>query len=177
MDVAAAEAAAITVTVSRVGDDLAWQVQNSGQGDVWAFLLVPTIADGRQTFAVDSAWLASEGETLLVRKVDTPLAGRRAVASDDDVRTGAVLLKPGEVRRGLVRLGNEVTLRHPYEGEGPRVPVTRVVMEVGWVPWREAAQPQRLEWKGQPFAYLYAEDEPGGQRFARSVPLDWARPS
>lgn len=170
------DAAAVTVTVSRVGDDLAWQVENVGQADVWAFLLIPTIAEGRLTFAVDSAWLATEGETLLVRKVDTPLA-RRSVASDDEVRAGAVLLKPGEVRRGLVRLGNEVALRHPYEGAGPRVPVTRVVMEVGWVPWREAAQPQRLEWKGQPFAYLDAVGEPGGQRFARSAPLEWARPS
>jgi hypothetical protein len=174
---ALAEGAAITVTVSRVGDDLAWQVENVSQGDVWAFLLVPTVAGGRLTFAVDSAWLESEGETLLVRKADTPLARRRTVASDDDVRAGAVLLKPGEVRRGLVRLGNEVALRHPYEGEGPRVPVTRVVMEVGWVPYREAAPVQRLEWQGQPFAYVFAEDEPGGQRFARSAPLEWARGS
>lgn len=170
------EEPALAVTISRQGDDLAWQVQNVGKQDVWAFLLVPSVVDGRRSFAVETAWLEEEGEgTLVVRKVDTPVPP--GVLVDDAIRSGAILMKPGESKQGRLKLGKEVALRIPYRGGagGKIVKVQRVIMEVGWVPFRAEAKPRLLQWEGQPFAYLFTPDEPGGQRFARSAPLDWAR--
>jgi hypothetical protein len=165
---------ALAVTISREGNELAWQVENVGRADVWAYLLVPSVADGGLTFAADWAWLEAEGESLLVRKVDTPSAGR-GIGIDDEVRSGAVRLAPAERKRGHLRLGDEVELRDPYKGTGARVSVKRVILEVGWLPWRQEGQPEILEWEGQPFAYISSGNEPGGQRFTRSAPLEWTK--
>ena len=107
------EEPALAVTISRQGDDLAWQVQNVGKQDVWAFLLVPSIVDGRKSFAVETAWLEEESEgTLVVRKVDTPIPP--GVLVDDAIRSGAILMKPGESRQG--RLGGRSHLAKDFEG-------------------------------------------------------------
>ena len=171
----------LEVTIVREKDDLVWTVVNVGAQDVWAFLLVPTIVDGAFRVGAEAAWIDEEDEgTLLVRKVDTPDAQRvvpetAPPATDDPVRTGALLIKPRERREGRLTLGDEVATRLPYRPSGRVVKVRRVVMEVGWVPYREEAKRQMREWQGQPYAYLFTRSEPGGQRFARSAPLDWAR--
>jgi hypothetical protein len=168
-----AEEPALAVTISREKDDLVWQVENVGARDLWVFLLVPSIVDGRRSFAADTAWLEEENDgTLVARKVDTPAP--EGIDVDDLVRSGAILMKRGTSRRGRLTLGREVEVRRPYGPSGNRVKMKRVVLEVGWVPFREEAQPELLDWRGQPFAYIFTANEPGGQRFTRSAPLEWA---
>jgi hypothetical protein len=164
----------LEISISQAGDDLRWTVSNRGATPVWAFLLVPSVVEGRLSFAVDSAWLETTPDgTLLVRKVDTPIP--KDIDADDRIRSGAVALAPGEQRTGSIRLGREVQTRLPYHADArPRVAVKRVVLEVGWLPVRAEQHAERLTWQGQPFAYLQTEQEPGGQHFSRSSPLTWA---
>lgn len=160
----------LRIDARRDGSDLAYQVTNQGAQPVWTFLLVPTTADGKLTFAKDAAWLEREGELLIVRKVDTPVP--------DDVKaerisSGAIQLAPGASHGGRIQLGDEVEVRGAYQRTATRLPVSRVVLEVGWLPVREGQARQDLSWEGQPFAYLRPEVEPGGQRLARSPAIAW----
>ncbi|MFO0572393.1 MAG: hypothetical protein U1A78_00200 [Polyangia bacterium] len=167
------ETVPLAVEIARETDDLVWKVRNTSDRPVWAFLLVPSLKNGAMSFADDTAWLeqAPDG-ALLVRKVDTPIPDD--VDVDNRIRSGAVLLKPGESRQGRIRLGASVKLRVPYRSSLNRsVDVTRVVFEVGWLPAREGSSPQLLRADGHEFAYLFSEREPGGQHFARSSPLTW----
>ena len=163
----------LAVEIARETDDLVWKVRNTSDRPVWAFLLVPSLKNGAMSFADDTAWLeqAPDG-ALLVRKIDTPIPDD--VDVDNRIRSGAVLLKPGESRQGRIRLGASVKLRVPYRSSQSRaVDVSRVIFEVGWLPVREGSAPQLLRADGHEFAYLFSEREPGGQRFARSSPLSW----
>jgi hypothetical protein len=161
----------LIITIAREQDDLAWRVENGGPGEVWAFLLVPSIVDGRLSFDEDAAWMGQEDdETLVARKVDA--AAVPSAALRELVPSGAVRLKPGETRCGRLAVGR--LLEPPPGTDGPEGPrPRRVILEVGWLPAREEIQPTLLDWKGQPFAYLATADEPGGQRLTRSAPLDW----
>lgn len=161
----------LDVQIHRAGDRLCWRVANASAAPVWAFLLVPSIIAGRESFAVDAAWFAAEGARVIARKVDTPVPddGRRI----DRVTSGAIELAPGAVREGALVLGDQVEVGGPYEDELVQRPVGEIVLEVGWLPVREGQRAERLQWDGAPFAYLEPEIEPGGQRFTRSAPLRW----
>lgn len=163
----------LAVTTSRDGDDLLWEVANVGTTEVGAFLFVPSLAGGRLTFALDTAWIERDADgTIVLRKVN---AERPADQFADDVPSGAVRLKPGDRRTGRVELGREVALRPAYAQGGERVVVDRVVVEVGWVRWPPDPAPEMLDWEGQAFAYLDVGDD-SPQRYSRSAPLDWTRP-
>jgi hypothetical protein len=160
----------LAVTISRDGDDLRWEVANVGTTEVGAFLLVPSIVDGRLSFGVDTAWIERDDEgTILLRKAN---AERPEDQFADAVPSGAVRLRPGDRRSGRVTLGGEVALRPAYAAGGGRVTVDRVVLEVGWVGW-PLEPPEMLDWEGQAFAYLDTGDE-SPQLYARSAPLVWA---
>lgn len=160
----------LSIDARRERSDLVYRVTNKGAKPIWAFLLVPTLADGKLTFAKDAAWLESEGDLLLVRKVDTPVP--------DDVKaerydSGAIRLAPGASHEGRIQLGDEVEVRGPYQRASTRMKVSRVVLEVGWLPVREGQASQDASWEGKPFAYLRSEVEPGGQQLARSPVITW----
>jgi hypothetical protein len=169
------DASPLTITLHRAGDRLCWRVVNDSPAPVWALLLVPSIVDGRESFAIDTAWFEAEGERLIVRKIDTPIPadGRRT----ERVATGAIELAPGAARDGAITLGPELELGGPYERAPIRITlrerVREVVLEVGWLPVVPETPVVRAEWAGAPFAYLLAEVEAGGQRFVRSAPLSW----
>lgn len=167
------ETAPLAVEITRESDDLVWKVRNTFDRPVWAFLLVPSLKNGAMSFAEDTAWLEPGPDgALLVRKVDTPIPDD--VDVDNRIRSGAVLLKPGESHKGRIRLGASVKLRVPYRSSLNRgMDVRRVIFEVGWLPVPEGAAPQLLRADGHEFAYLFPEREPGGQRFVRSAALAW----
>lgn len=166
------ESSPLAIEVTRDRDELVWRVKNSSSRPIWAYLLVPEVINGALSFAVDSAWLEAEGGVLLVRKVDTPIPDDIDV--DDRIRSGAVLLAPGAVHEGRLRLGDTVRLRVPYRSaKAQPFTVKRVVMEVGWVPVRDEHPKTMLRADGHEFVYLLVEQQPGGQRFARSAELVW----
>lgn len=161
---------ALAVDARREGADLVYRVTNRGTQPVWAFLLVPTLVDGKLTFAKDAAWLENAGELLVVRKVDTPVpAGVKAERNN----SGAVKLAPGTSHEGRIQLGDEVDARAAYQRTSTRVKVTRVVLEIGWLPVRDGQALREASWEGQPFAYVRSEVEPGGQQLARSPVITW----
>jgi len=167
------ETTPLTMDLRREGDDLLWKVQNASDQPVWAFLLIPMLKNGAMSFSEDAAWLeAGPDDTLLVRKVDTPIPND--VDADNRLRSGAVLLKPGGSLSGRLRLGAAVKLRVPYRSSQNRVvTVSRVLFEVGWLPYHAETAPKLLTAEGHEFAYVFSEREPGGQRLARSAPLSW----
>jgi hypothetical protein len=167
------EEAPLALAIGQRGHDLCWSVTHVGDASVWVFVLVPSVIAGRLSFAVDCAWLelADDG-TLLVRKVDAALPDD--VLADDRVRSGAVLLAPGASVSGAIALAAPLRLRVPYRARRDVVTPSAVVLEVGWVPERAGQAVEHLEHDGRPFGYLYPEDEPGGQRYARSARLAWA---
>jgi hypothetical protein len=172
MDLPMSDQPAIAVTIEQQGQDLRWRVSHGGGPDAWVFLLTPTIEDGRQALSLDTPWVdVDEDGTVVLRKAEVPVPP--GVDVDTVVHSGAVLLKPGGTQEGRVALGAEVQVRRPYGPSGQRVPVVRVVMEVGWVPSLPTITPALLEWQGLVFAYLHPGAVPGGQQLARSAPLDW----
>lgn len=158
---------ALTIEAKREGTELGYRVTNTSSQPIWAFLLVPTVEKGQRTFAKDAAWLESDGDVLLVRKVDTPVPND---VKSERIRSGAVQLAPGATREGRIELGNPEETRPPY-GRPTPLTATKIVVEVGWLPVREGQPREELAWEGEPFAYLRPEVEPGGQRFARSAPI------
>ena len=105
----------LIVTIAREQDDLVWRVENGGPGDVWAFLLVPSIVDGRLSFDEDGAWMGQEDdETLVARKVDA--AAVPSAALRELVPSGAVRLKRGDMRCGRFAVGP--FLEPPPETDG-----------------------------------------------------------
>ena len=174
MDLPTSAQPAIAVAIVQEGQDLRWRVSHGGGPDAWVFLLTPVIAEGRRALARDEAWIDVDPDgAVLVRKVEIPVP--RDVDVDDVVHSGAVLMKSGGQEEGRVRLGPEIAIRLPYGASGRRVPVERVLMEVGWVPAQPGIAPPLLDWQGQAFAYVHPEAYPGGQQLTRSAPLDWKR--
>jgi len=162
----------LAIDLARDRDELVWRVRNSSARSVWAYLFVPELINGALSFAIDSAWLEAEDGVLLVRKVDTPLPDD--IDADNRIRSGAVLLSAGAAHEGRLRLGDSVRLRVPYRSvKAQAFTVKRVVMEVGWVPVRDEHPKMMLRADGHEFAYVLAEQEPGGQHFARSTELVW----
>jgi hypothetical protein len=161
----------IEIALRREGDSLAWEVRNTGASPIWAWLLVPSIVDGRASFAVDTAWTAVEGDLLVLRKVDTPVPEDRDA---DRVRSGAVRIDAGESRGGAMRLGDPVALRQPYGRPSPATcSPRRVALEVGWIPESAAQSLQRVSADGWDFAWIASESVAGGQRTARSAAISW----
>jgi hypothetical protein len=162
----------LAVSISREGDTLRWRVHNQTNKSMFVYLLVPSIVEGRLSFAVDQAWLAAEGDRVVARKWWPPLpSGLRA----DPVRTGAIALAPDEAREGRVRLGGELALSDPYRPPTDlrRRRARELVLEVGWVWARSGQRIEERAWEGRPFVYVDPEEEPGGQRIARSTPIAW----
>jgi hypothetical protein len=174
MDLPMSDQPALAVTIEQEGEDLRWRVAHGGGPDAWVFLLTPVIADGRHALSRDAAWIDVDDDgTVVVRKAEIPVPA--GVDVDSVVHSGAVLMKAGGTEEGRMRLDAEVVTRLPYGASGRRVPIDRVVMEVGWVPSLPGITPRLLDWQGQPFAYVHPEAVPGGQRLTRSAPLDWRR--
>ncbi|HNN95219.1 MAG TPA: hypothetical protein PKI03_23240 [Pseudomonadota bacterium] len=163
--------APLAVAIHREGPLLHWRVTNVSAAPVWAFLLVPTPAEGSFTFATDAAWLEAEGELIVARKVDAQVPeGPRHL---DPIPSGAVELAPGATRTGALAIAEEMEVGGAYAAHPERRRVVSIVLEVGWVPVRAGQPAERLTWAGQPFAYLQTLTEPGGQRYVRSAPLRW----
>lgn len=159
----------LKIEPARAGNDLTYRITNRSAQPVWIFIHVPTLQNGEYTFAKDAAWLEAEAGLLLVRKVDTPVPDD---VKAERVQSGAVQLAPGATRQGRIELGDHVETRAAYRSPA-RHDVSRIVMEVGWLPVRDGQPREDLTWEGEPFAYLRPEVEPGGQRFVRSTPLAW----
>lgn len=159
----------LSIHIERDGNDLLYRIVNVSDASIWVFVHVPTIENGEYTFAKDAAWLEKEGDVLLVRKVDTPVPD--AVRAER-IRSGAIQLAPGAERSGAIELGDRVEVAPAY-GDPELLDVSKVVMEVGWLPLRDGQSRRDLMWEGQPFAYLRPETEPGEQRLVRSAPIRW----
>lgn len=172
MELPTSEKPALAVTITQEGQDLRWRVSHGGGPDAWVYLLTPVIVEQREALSRDDAWIdVDQDGTVVVRKAEVPPPANADV--DDVVRSGAVLMKPGDAQEGRTRLGAEVAVRRPYGASGQKVPVTKVVMEVGWVPALPTLTPKLLDWQGQVFAYVHPSAVPDGQQVTRSAVLDW----
>lgn len=164
-------AAPVEVSIHREDQALAWEVRNTGSQKLWAFLLVPSIVGGRWSFERDTAWVALEGGVVVLRKVDTPLPPR---ARAERVQSGAVVLSPGEARKGRIALSDPLPLSDAYQDRsGQSAVLDALALEVGWIPATPDLRPDLREADGVSFAFLEPDDAPGGQRTTRSATLRW----
>jgi len=161
----------VAFEVNRAGDHLAYQVTNRSEADLWAFLFVPSIIDGRWSFAQDTAWTREDEGVLVLSKSDTATADGGAF---DRVRSGAIRLTPGHTQVGQIHIGDRPKLSAPYSTGRPRsVEPRRVRLEVGWVPHREGIDAAPRHWQGTPFIYAEVDQEEGGQRISSSETTSW----
>jgi len=156
------------VSLTRTAAGVDWQVSNTGEAALWAYLLVPSIVGGRWSFEVDSAWSTAEGDTLVLQKVEP------VIPEDMDaepVRSGAVRIDPGQQQTGSLALNSPTRTLDAYRGRGTPASYSQVVLEVGYVADKEGIRPQNDGTTD--FAWIWPQSVPGGQQLVRSAAVDW----
>lgn len=163
-------AAAPHVLVNRQGDHIRWVFVNGGAEAVWAYVRVPIIVDGRLEAVDDAAYVVREGDTAVLRLVDTPVPEGLLA---ERVTTGAVRVEPGARVEGSLAAPAQATPEDAYAGvdAAARFSPQRWVVEIGWIPASPGLPGEPLPYRGGTTEAPDSDFAEGGQRLARSPAL------